>query len=298
MLGWRRTGLVAATGLVAIASVALGWSSLKGGDTTPLTTAELSLDEVQAVTDRWMGDCLLESGFPQLKTAQEHRTAEAVEQRGILYWNPFESGPVSDTIAASRGFLGTPDLFTESRRAEIVGDTESFDGQYQDCLEKLDLRLGESYADRMSEWFEFSAMLRHEFIAGLEPDILDLNGRLVDCIEASYPGTADSVGSFEVMLEHQGIPVGEFKTPDDQLVSDEANVQVVRVHDPIYAPTEEEVAMALAYSACADEAEFLPLMSNAQEHERDRLLVKYDQELSDWVNWSRQVAAALARNPV
>ncbi len=279
--------------LAALAAAATTGLVPTGRDDVPLTDAELAVAETELSVDNWLAACLAEKGFPQMKTALAYRTAEPEQVRGILYWNPYEAGPVTADVATNRGFLGTPELFTESRRAEIVGPTAAYDQHYQQCVKDLDSTIEQSYSDSMTEWFEFSVTLRHQFIAGIEPSIVELSDRLISCMNQTNPGAADDMMSFDKMLATQGIEPGEYHVSPEELIATIGGLQVTQTPDPVYTPSPAEVSLAQDFARCVDSTEFLPTMKESQIDERNRLLDVHHDELARWVDWADSVRRQL-----
>lgn len=286
---------------IAAATLALAACSSRTGDSAVPSAApvdiaddrlglEIGIQTLRLETLDMRNECARRSGFPQLMHAQAMRPNEASAHRGMTFWNPLESGPVTRDIAAQFGFVGVTTIFEESVPAEVVGDDPEFDAVVAACEAQVDDAAGSDISERFAAWTDFTNTVRRDFMNIVEPAAAEVLAEQRTCF-ADRTG-ADVDGDFDDVLDEIGIEIGEYVDLEaDVAVYD--LIEVIEQPRSVYQPTEAEIDLAQTFADCADDTDFVNRLLEVQKGPRAEILESHGDTIAEFADWSNQTVEAL-----
>ncbi|WP_395155408.1 hypothetical protein [Ilumatobacter sp.] len=201
--------------LLAVSVLALAACSGQADEdrSEPVLGLETGIVDLRIATLDARNDCVRLSGYPQMMHAQAMRPSEEHARRGMVYWNPLESGPMTTSYAEQYGLVGVVTAFEEPVPGDVISTDADFDRTIQACDEQLNTAIGEDVTAGFAEWTEFSDSVRDEFLGLAVVDAGDLIAEQESCFAKAVGLPADDV-DFSSALEQLAITEGPTVTPD------------------------------------------------------------------------------------
>lgn len=232
------------------------------------------LGQIRGERERLVAECMAASGYPQLLEV-------FALSRESIGRNPFSElrlrhgmfGPETEAQAREFGYLPVREWYALPQPLAVVSHDAAYDARYPQCVDAAWDALA-SGREGYLQYFEIGNDLGHL----IQSSIFTTATRLVfddwiGCMAESgyYGGTVDDYAESMYPPVFFGVPTGEWVGGG---VSDRptGTPGTVEILDPgsrgEYAPTEEEVTLALTDVACKREVELwgrlLPLLIGAQ----------------------------------
>lgn len=246
------------------------------------------MDELRRRVAKERAECLASAGFPQLADAERYRPKAESEVRGMVYWNPLESGPMTTGDAVQYGLLGTGVAFEESVPGEVRSHNERFDAALRGCNQQINERTGADVTARFAAWEDMKARVRAEFVERALPAARPALERQMRCF-------ADAIGLDHTfmdpgdVLDAADVERGRYDRGEPRGVRLD-DVEIVEVPRSTYNATSGEQRAAAKFVSCANTTGLRAKLLTAQKPARARVLAEFDQDLKQWEQWAEAAA--------
>lgn len=272
--------------LVAISVIALAACGGQSNEdrSEPLLGLEIGIDDLRISALDARNDCVRLSGYPQMMHAQAMRPSEDFAQRGMVYWNPLESGPMTTSEAEQFGLIGVGTAFEEPVPGDVVSSDDGFDRTIQSCDEQINNAVGEDLTASFATWTEFSDEVRDEFLVIAIVDAGNLISEQESCFANAVGLSADDI-DFSSVLEQLEIAEGTTETPESTVAVYEG-IEVIERPRTIYRPSDREVEVAKSFAKCSTDIDFANRLDQLQEPIRATVLENHADDIAGFAQWS------------